>query len=333
MRSAFLTSARLHAAHVRLLELQFGRVLDGDEAFLVRDERRQRVEHRRLARAGAARDDGGDARLDGGGKQLAHLRADRADFDELVEVERLLGELADRDERTVDRDRADRDVDARAVQEARVAQRMGFIDAPADAGDDLVDDAQEMRLVLEAHRGGLENAAALDIDAFVTVDQDVVDARILEQRLDRAETRHLVEDLGDELRELLGVERQPLDQDVLRDELLDVLANLLLRQLFQRRKVDLLDQPPMQPHLGIEQLVAQQRIRRRRRRRTPAEGRRRRCGRRGRHGHRKRSGRRLGKHRPHQPFGGCRHGLLGRRKLRRGAARAEATSHPVSSRP
>ena len=57
-----------------------------------------------------------------------------------------------------------------------------------------------------------------------------------------------------------GVERQALDQDVLRDELLDVRAHLVLRQLLQRREVDLLDQPAVQAHLGVEQLVAEQRI-------------------------------------------------------------------------
>ena len=63
---------------------------------------------------------------------------------------------------------------------------------------------------------------ALDVDAFVAVDQDVADGRVLEQRLERAEAGHLVEDFRDELVELLRVEREPLDQHVLRDELLDV---------------------------------------------------------------------------------------------------------------
>ncbi len=102
---------RLHAPDMRLLQLKLGRVFDGDEAFLVGDEGRQRVEHRRLARAGAARDDGRHPRLDGGAEQLGHLRTQRADLDELVEVERPFGEFADREQRAVDRDRADRDVD------------------------------------------------------------------------------------------------------------------------------------------------------------------------------------------------------------------------------
>ena len=122
-----------------------------------------------------------------------------------------------------------------------------------------------MRLVLEAHAGRLEHAVPLDIDAFVAVDQNVVDGRVLEQRLERAEAGHLVENFRDEVVELLGVERQPLDQHVLRHQLLDVVADFLFRQLFQRRQIDLLDQPAMQAHLGVEQLVGQQRIGRLRR--------------------------------------------------------------------
>ena len=65
---------------------------------------------------------------------------------------------------------------------------------------------------LKRHGQRLEHAAALDVDAFVAVDQDVGDGRVLEQRLERTEARHLVEDFGDEFVELLRVQRQPLDQ-------------------------------------------------------------------------------------------------------------------------
>ena len=276
IRSAFLTSSRWRIsplpsrfggrvsmrADVRLLQLQFGGVLDGDQALLLRDEGRERVEHRGLAGAGAAGNDGRDARPHRRRQHFGHLRADRVVLDQLVQVERLLGEFSDRDQRPVDADRAHRDVDAGAVEQARVAQRMRFIDAAADRGDDLVDDAQQMRLVLEAHAAGLQQAAALHIDAFVAVDQDIGDAAVLEQRLERPQAGHLVEDLGDEVVELLLIERQPLDQDVLRDELLDVRAHLVFRQLLQRREIDLLDQPAMQADLGVEQLVRQQRVRR-----------------------------------------------------------------------
>ena len=45
---------RFQADDVVLLQLQFGRVLDRDDALVVRDEARQRVEQRRLTGAGAA---------------------------------------------------------------------------------------------------------------------------------------------------------------------------------------------------------------------------------------------------------------------------------------
>ena len=114
--------ARLHAGDVRLLQLQLRRVLDGDQALGVRDVGRQRVEHRGLARARAAGHDRGDARLDGGGEHFRHLRPDGVDLDELVERELRLRELADRDQRAVDADRAHGAVEARAVEEAGVAQ-------------------------------------------------------------------------------------------------------------------------------------------------------------------------------------------------------------------
>ena len=129
------------------------------QPLLLGDEGGERVEHRGLAGAGAAGDDRGDARLDRGGQQLGHLRAQGADLDQLVEVERLLGEFADRDQRPVDADRPHRDVDARAVEQAGVEHRMRFVDPAADRGHDLVDDAQQMLLVLEADRQRLEHAA------------------------------------------------------------------------------------------------------------------------------------------------------------------------------
>ena len=48
---------RLHAADMGLLQLQFGGVLDGEQALLLGDEGGQRVEHRGLAGAGAAGND------------------------------------------------------------------------------------------------------------------------------------------------------------------------------------------------------------------------------------------------------------------------------------
>ena len=120
-----------------------------------------------------------------------------------------------------------------------------------------------MLLVLEAHGQRLEHAAPLHVDAFMTVDQDIVDAFVLEQRLERAEAGHFIENFRDEIGEFLGVQRQPLGHHIFRDQLLDVVTDFFFRQLFQRGKIDFLDQPAMQADLGVEQLVAEQRIGRR----------------------------------------------------------------------
>ncbi len=56
--------ARLQAHHVRLLQLQLRCVLDGDNAFVSRNERRQNIEQRRLAASRSARDDEFDLGLD-----------------------------------------------------------------------------------------------------------------------------------------------------------------------------------------------------------------------------------------------------------------------------
>ena len=162
-----------------------------------------------------------------------------------------------------------------------------------------------MRLVLEAHRRRLEHAGALDVDAFVAVDQDVVDGRVLEQRLDRPEAGHLVDDLVDEVFELLRVERDALGEHVLGDQCGDLPPHLAFGYLLDRREIDLLDQPAVQPHLGVEQLVAQRRDRRR--------------------------GLRVGA----SSFGSsatiCRLGALDRRKLGREAAAARAAAAACAS--
>ncbi len=120
-----------------------------------------------------------------------------------------------------------------------------------------------MRLVLEQRRHRLEHAAALDEDVLVAVDQDVGDRRVLEQGLERAETRHLVHDLGDEEVELPGVEGEALGDDPLRDDAVDLAAQLVGRQLLERGEVELLDQAPVQAHLGVEELLVRRGGRRR----------------------------------------------------------------------
>src|SRR5262249_4829795 len=165
--------------------------------------------------------------------------------------EGLVGKLADGQERPVHGDRWDGDIDSRAIEQPGIAHRLGFIDAPAHGGDDLVDDPQQVAIVLEANRGELEPAGALHEDFGAGVDQYVVDRRVLEQRLERPQTGHLVDHVGDDPVLLLLVELKLLGAQGLPDQSADLLAEILKRQLLDGRQVDLVEQPLMQPHLYV----------------------------------------------------------------------------------
>ena len=124
-----------------------------------RDERRQRAERRRLARAGAAAHEDVAARADRVAQQVAQRRAPRPELDQVVGAEHAAAEPPDRQRRAVQRQRRDHDVDARAVGQPRVAQRLGLVDAAPERREDPLDRVQQLGLVGERDRRRLEPAA------------------------------------------------------------------------------------------------------------------------------------------------------------------------------
>ena len=116
--------ARLQRHDVRLLQLQLGGVLDGDDALVVRDERRQDVQQRRLARAGAAGDDDVQA-------CLARRRCRKSTISGVAVPKRIRSSTVNGvaanlrmvRRRAVQRRRRDDGVDARAVRQPGVHHR------------------------------------------------------------------------------------------------------------------------------------------------------------------------------------------------------------------
>ena len=102
-----------------------------------------------------------------------HAGRDGLVLHHLVLRDDVPAEAADAETRAVERQRRNDGVDARAVGQARVHDGLRFVDAAAHLGDDLLDDVQQVRVVLEADRGFGELAVALDEDLVVAVDQDV----------------------------------------------------------------------------------------------------------------------------------------------------------------
>ena len=142
-------------------------------------------------------------------------------------------------------------VDAAAVGEACVHQRGGFVDAAADRRHDLLDDPQQMPLVLEPDVRWLEDAVALDEHLRISVDQDIGDRRVLQERLDRPQAQQLVEDVANERLALLVVERLVLLRQFLVDDIADFGLDLLARHLVECLQIDDVQQPLVKLDLEI----------------------------------------------------------------------------------
>src|SRR5439155_1611620 len=182
-----------------------------------------------------------------------YRRANGSDLDQTIHAQCALGELADRYEGTVDGNWLYGDIDARAVREASVDHRRGFVDPPANAGDNLANDAQEVSFVLETNLGLLQLAEALDKAEPMRVDENISDCWIPQQRLDRAVAGHLVDDLLGKYLKLALIERNLLGADVSRHIGSYLLDQLLARQLLQHRQIELVDDSRMQLELLVEQ--------------------------------------------------------------------------------
>ena len=139
------------------------------------------------------------------------------------------------------RERRDDRVDAAAVGEARVDHRRGLVDAAADLRDDLVDDAQQVRVVEEAGDRALELAGALDVDPVVRVDHDLGHGVVAQERLERAVAEDVVGDLADELAPLLARQRRAVERELLGDRAQHALGEVLVRLALEELGAELLD--------------------------------------------------------------------------------------------
>src|ERR1035438_7387089 len=174
------------ANHVFLLQLEFGRIFDGDDAFGVAYVPAQYIQQRRLSGACTAGNEDVEFGPHGGLQGLKNRSGDGAIGQYLLGPDGDFAKTANRQNRAVHRPRGDDDVDARSVGQARVAHGRGFVYASADLGYDLVNNVAKVSVVLKNDVGFLQSAGALDIYLSVGVHQDVVDGGILEQRLQRS---------------------------------------------------------------------------------------------------------------------------------------------------
>ena len=166
-------------------------------------------------------------------QDLGAFRRDRAELDQLVQRQLVLLEFADGQRGAVDRQRRHDGVDARAVGEARVADRRGFVDAPADLADDALADVQKLLVVAEPDAGALDAAGDFDEHRAGAVDHDVGDVVARQQRLQRAVTENVVADVVEQFFLLGNRHHDVLDRDDLVDDVADFLARRTRRRAWR----------------------------------------------------------------------------------------------------
>ena len=199
--------AVLERDYVRVIDLQLGRVLDGDHALVVRDEARDHVERGGLARTGAARHQDVHPSKHRGLEELRHGRTQAALARQVVHAEHRVLELADRQRGTVDGRGSDDRVDAAAVGQARIDHRVEAVDVAPGRGHHAPDRLEQLILVVEADLCFGEHAATLDEDLVGAVDHDLAHRPVVEKRVERAVTDRGAKDDVGERRFLARVER------------------------------------------------------------------------------------------------------------------------------
>ncbi len=130
-------------------ELQFGGVFDGDDAVGVGDVSGEHIQQSRLAGASSTGDQDVEAPFHHGREQFEHRLGEGLILDHLARGDGLASKTADGEAGAVNGQRRNDGVDARSIGQTGVDHGRRFVDAPADARDDALNDLHEMRVVFE----------------------------------------------------------------------------------------------------------------------------------------------------------------------------------------
>ena len=210
---------RLEAHHVLLVQLQFGRVLDRDDALALRDEAGQHVEERRLAGAGAAADQHVQAcagRSSRGTRASAGSstgwRRGRSAFSRSAGKRRI--------ESSGPSTASGGMIALTREPSGRRASTIGELSSMRRPTPLTMRSMTRSRCLSSWNVVGslLERARALDEDLLIGVDQDVADRRVAQQRLERSEAEDLVDDVAEDRVALGHADRRALLGDQLEEQ-------------------------------------------------------------------------------------------------------------------
>ena len=127
-------------------------------------------------------------------QQVAKLGGECVGGDQLVGAGARAGEAANRERRTVDRQRRDDDVDPRAIGEPPVHHWAELVHSAAKGGQDPLDRVAKRLLRGEPDLRRLDPPAALDVDLAGPIDHHLGDRGVREHLLERAEADRVPQD-------------------------------------------------------------------------------------------------------------------------------------------
>ena len=221
------------------MQPQFGRVFDRNDPLFMRNKATQHVEHRCFARAGAAADQNAFAIDHAGSHKHGGGLADGSQFDQVVHRHPLNWKLANRQTGPEHGQRWNDRIHPRAVGQARVDQRLAFVDPPADLGNDSLDDRFGNFFRDKPPAGVLNHPVALHIDLIATDHHDFADGRGAEQILQRPEAEDdvleiFLEHPQHQILAQLAVQMRPNQRKYVDEAILDTLDFLAdVGQLFE----------------------------------------------------------------------------------------------------
>ena len=97
--------------------------------------------------------------------------------------------------RAVNRQGRNDHIDAGSVGESGVNHGRRFVHAPSDRRNNLIDDAHQVRVILEDDFGFFQKAGALNVNFPGAIHQNVADRRVLQQWRKRPQTEDFIQDL------------------------------------------------------------------------------------------------------------------------------------------
>ncbi len=175
-------------------------------------------------------------------EQHHHFRGERLVVQQIFELEGIGAETANGDARAIQGQRRNDGVETRTVRQSRVDHRADFIDASSDVRDDPVDDLQQVGVVAKLDARPFHLAPAFDVDVLRSVDQNIADRMVLEEHLQRSQTKRLVEHLFDQAFPLVAVQERLFRVAQMFDDEADFAAQHVAFQFADFGQVELVDE-------------------------------------------------------------------------------------------